>query len=259
MIERQDRRAAGVNRVNVARLVDICGRDASVPAFEAESIELSGRGMHVRTPYLPPLGAPLVCRLEHGGREIVVEGVVAWQQHNDGGGEFGIQFTALDSGSVEALKIDVRHRRCRSPGGPRPSPRSPSVASLADRASREAPHRRPRRADEGARPQRRLAEAPGRVEPRISQGRPRSPGRRRRARRAPRRPDRRGLDRHRPADPGSAARRRAPLRRRGHDARAERDRRRRRRRGRSPARGEGRRRDRHRGAGEHRRRRLRRR
>jgi hypothetical protein len=104
MIERQDRRAPGVNRVSVARLVDICGRDANVPAFEAESIELSGRGMHVRTPYLPPLGAPLVCRLEERGREIVVEGTVAWQRDCDGGGEFGVQFTALDSGSVEALK-----------------------------------------------------------------------------------------------------------------------------------------------------------
>ncbi|HVW26610.1 MAG TPA: PilZ domain-containing protein [Polyangiaceae bacterium] len=104
MIERQERRAPGVNRIPVARLVDICGRDASVPAFEAESIELSGRGMHVRTPYLPPLGAPLVCRLEDNGREIVVEGTVAWQRNSDGGGEFGVQFTALDSGSVAALK-----------------------------------------------------------------------------------------------------------------------------------------------------------
>src|SRR5690349_1682362 len=104
MIERQERRAPGVNRVPVARLVDICGRDANVPAFEAESIELSGRGMHVRTPYLPPLGAPLVCRLEDNGREIVVEGTVSWQRTSDGGGEFGVQFTALDSGSVEALK-----------------------------------------------------------------------------------------------------------------------------------------------------------
>jgi hypothetical protein len=60
--------------------------------------------MHVRTPYLPPLGAPLVCRLEDDGKEIVVEGVVAWQSETDGGGEFGVQFTALDSGSVEALK-----------------------------------------------------------------------------------------------------------------------------------------------------------
>jgi hypothetical protein len=104
MTERQDRRTPGVNRVPVARLVDICGRDPSVPAFEAESVELSGRGMHVKTPYLPPLGAPLVCRLEDDGREIVVEGVVAWQAERSDGGEFGVQFTALDSGSVEALK-----------------------------------------------------------------------------------------------------------------------------------------------------------
>lgn len=104
MTERQDRRTPGVNRVPVARLVDICGRDATVPAFEAESVEVSGRGMHVKTPYLPPLGAPLVCRLEDDGREIVVEGVVAWQSERVDGGEFGVQFTALDSGSVEALK-----------------------------------------------------------------------------------------------------------------------------------------------------------
>ncbi|HEX4340413.1 MAG TPA: PilZ domain-containing protein [Polyangiaceae bacterium] len=104
IVDKQERRARGVNRVPVARLVDICGRDTTVPAFEAESIELSGRGMHVRTPYLPPLGAPLVCRLEDNGREIVVEGTVAWQRNCDGGGEFGVQFTALDSGSVEALK-----------------------------------------------------------------------------------------------------------------------------------------------------------
>lgn len=119
MTETQDRRALGVNRVTVARLVDICGRDASVPAFEAESIELSGRGMHVRTPYLPPLGAPLVCRLEEGGKEIVVEGVVAWQRDCDGGGEFGVQFTALDSGSVEALKglcgLDAREEPAAKP------------------------------------------------------------------------------------------------------------------------------------------------
>jgi hypothetical protein len=104
MIQRQERRTPGVNRVAVARLVDICGRDPTVPAFEAESVEVSGRGMHVKTPYLPPLGAPLVCRLEDDGREIVVEGVVAWQSERSDGGEFGVQFTALDSGSVEALK-----------------------------------------------------------------------------------------------------------------------------------------------------------
>jgi hypothetical protein len=104
MSERQDRRAPGVNRVSVARIVDICGRDATVPAFEAESVELSGRGIRVKTPYLPPEGAPLVCRIDDAGREIVVEGVVAWQKEREDGGEFGIRFTALDSRSVEVLK-----------------------------------------------------------------------------------------------------------------------------------------------------------
>src|SRR5687767_1709733 len=62
-----DRRAAGVKRVPIERVVEICGRDERVPAFEAESVELSGRGMLVRTPYLPELGAPIVCRLEDQG------------------------------------------------------------------------------------------------------------------------------------------------------------------------------------------------
>lgn len=104
MMDREERRAPGIRRVPVERVVEICGRDERVPAFEAESVEVSGRGMHVRTPYLPELGAPLVCRLEEHGREIVVEGTVAWRSQTDGGGEFGIKFTALDSGSVETLK-----------------------------------------------------------------------------------------------------------------------------------------------------------
>jgi hypothetical protein len=137
MTETQDRRARGVNRVNVARLVDICGRDPSVPAFEAESVELSGRGMHVRTPFLPPLGAPLVCRLEDGGKEIVVEGVVAWQRDRDGGGEFGVQFTALDSGSVEALKhlcgLEARD------SSPEVAPAAPARAAAAEPAAPAAP------------------------------------------------------------------------------------------------------------------------
>lgn len=101
----EERRAGGLRRVPVEALVEICGRDAGgAPPFEAESVDVSGRGMHVRTAYLPEIGAPLVCRLDHEGREIVVEGVVAWQSPAERGGEFGIQFTALDSGSVDALR-----------------------------------------------------------------------------------------------------------------------------------------------------------
>lgn len=101
----QERRAGGMQRVPVQALVEICGRDVGgAPAFEAESVDVSGRGMHLRTAYLPEVGSPLVCRFENGGNEIVVEGAVAWRREQERGGEFGIKFTALDSGSVEALK-----------------------------------------------------------------------------------------------------------------------------------------------------------
>lgn len=100
-----DRRATGVNRVSVDKtIVEICGRDAQVPAFEADAVELSGRGMHVRTEYLPELNAPLVLRFEDRGREVVVEGEVAWRREGEESAEFGIKFTALDSRSVEVLR-----------------------------------------------------------------------------------------------------------------------------------------------------------
>ncbi|MBX3182958.1 MAG: PilZ domain-containing protein [Polyangiaceae bacterium] len=103
-MQNQERRASGVKRVPVQTLVEICGRVPEVPAFEAESIEVSGRGMHVKTRYLPPVGSPLVLRFEDRGRQILVEGEVSWAEPTDHGGEFGIRFTALDSGSVDALR-----------------------------------------------------------------------------------------------------------------------------------------------------------
>lgn len=103
MTETDERRAQGAKRVSLETLVEICGNEPGIPAFEAEALDVSGRGMHVRTAYLPELGAPLVCRFEDHGREILVEGVVAWRRESGRGGEFGIQFTALDSGSVDAL------------------------------------------------------------------------------------------------------------------------------------------------------------
>lgn len=104
MIENQERRAPGAARVPVDALVEICGNDPGIPAFEAEAMDVSGQGMHLRTAYLPEPGAPLVCRFEDRGREIIVEGEVAWRSEEARGGEFGIRFTALDSGSVQALK-----------------------------------------------------------------------------------------------------------------------------------------------------------
>jgi len=104
MIEAEERRAKGHDRVALETLVEICGNEPGIPAFEAEAVDVSARGMHLRTAYLPDEGAPLVCRFEDKGREIVVEGLVAWRKESDKGGDFGVSFTALDSRSVEALR-----------------------------------------------------------------------------------------------------------------------------------------------------------
>ncbi len=104
MTEIQERRADNAGRVRVETLVEVCGNEPGIPAFEAEAVDVSARGMHLRTAYLPDNGAPLVCRFEDGGREIVVEGKVAWRREGGRGGEFGVEFTALDSSSVGALR-----------------------------------------------------------------------------------------------------------------------------------------------------------
>ncbi len=104
MTDCDERRVQGIKRVPVATLVEICGNQPGVPAFEGRSLDVSGRGMHVRTTYVPKVGDPLICRFENQGREIVVEGIVAWRREGDTGGDFGIEFTALDSQSVDALR-----------------------------------------------------------------------------------------------------------------------------------------------------------
>ena len=76
MTDAQERRDPATERVKVATLVEICGNIPGIPVFEAESVDVSARGMHLRTAYLPEAGAPLVCRFESDGREIVVEGTV---------------------------------------------------------------------------------------------------------------------------------------------------------------------------------------
>ncbi|MBN2191690.1 MAG: PilZ domain-containing protein [Polyangiaceae bacterium] len=105
MNRREERRAAGIHRVPVQALVELCGLNPrEAPAFEAESIDVSGRGLKVRTGFVPELGTPLVCRFEERGQEIIAEGVVAWANPDSGGGEFGLMFTALDQNSVGVLR-----------------------------------------------------------------------------------------------------------------------------------------------------------
>lgn len=72
--------------------------------FEAQAVDLSEGGMHLRTAYLPELGRRLLCRFDAGGRaDVVVEGEVVWAAEAARGGEFGIRFDGVDPQSAEAL------------------------------------------------------------------------------------------------------------------------------------------------------------
>jgi hypothetical protein len=104
MTNSQERRADGIQRVPVEAMVEVCGVGGKQTPFEAESADVSGRGIRLRTAYLPDTGAPVVCRFENAGREVIAEGVVAWCQKETRGGEFGVRFTALDARSADTLR-----------------------------------------------------------------------------------------------------------------------------------------------------------
>ncbi len=100
----EERRAQSVKRVSLTTLVDICTQEGELPPFQGQSANVSGRGMNIRTSYLPEVGEELVCRLNHDDQEILVEGRVAWRAEGEDSGEFGIQFTALDADSAHLLR-----------------------------------------------------------------------------------------------------------------------------------------------------------
>ena len=96
-----ERRAPG-DRVPFEGIVEVGG--SLGPSFEAQALDLSETGMHLRTAYLPELGQPLTCRLELGSDVVLAAGEVVWRQEQERGGEFGLRFTNLDDASQEALK-----------------------------------------------------------------------------------------------------------------------------------------------------------
>src|SRR6202012_4647377 len=76
------------------------------PSFEAQAINVSEEGMHLRTAYLPEQGQPLTCRFDGGpgGHSVLASGEVVWSHPAERGGEFGIRFTDMDAESVDVLK-----------------------------------------------------------------------------------------------------------------------------------------------------------
>jgi hypothetical protein len=99
----EDRRAPGATRMPFDALVEVGG--ALGPSFEAQALNVSEDGMHLRTAYLPEQGQPLTCRFDAGsGQSVLASGEVVWSLGAAKGGEFGIRFTDMDAESVESLK-----------------------------------------------------------------------------------------------------------------------------------------------------------
>jgi len=98
----QERRAAGATRIPFEALVEIS--PSLGPSFEAQAVNVSDEGMHLRTAYLPEIGQPLLCRFDTGaGGEVTAQGEVVWREEGDQGGEFGLRFVDVDPILAEAL------------------------------------------------------------------------------------------------------------------------------------------------------------
>ena len=118
-------RRAGSSRVPIRTLVEIGAGEGGSAAFEAESVDVTTAGMHLRTAYLPEVGEPLVCRFEASGEEVVVQGEVAWRSEENYGGSFGVRFLEIDEQSLVALRNAIGEESIdeaeASPEEPEPS------------------------------------------------------------------------------------------------------------------------------------------
>jgi hypothetical protein len=98
----EDRRDTRTQRIPFEAIVEI-GTQGDTPAFEAQGVDLSAGGMHLRTAYLPELGHPLLCRFDAPGDEVIAEGNVVWRREAGRGGEFGLRFTRLEGNGARML------------------------------------------------------------------------------------------------------------------------------------------------------------
>lgn len=102
-----ERRQPGA-RVPFEALVEIGAPEGT--SFEAESVDLSASGMHLRTAYLPKVGTALSFRFEpsvgerNGGDAVVCTGEVVWAADGDGGCEFGVRFADLARTDAELIQ-----------------------------------------------------------------------------------------------------------------------------------------------------------
>jgi hypothetical protein len=114
--ETDERREAASRRIPFDGLVEVGG--ALGPSFEAQAVDVSKEGIHLRTAYLPEVGQSLTCRFDAGGREVLAPGEVVWRHEESRGGEFAVRFGELDQESRDALAIAVDPRPACVPRDP---------------------------------------------------------------------------------------------------------------------------------------------
>ncbi len=113
-----DRRAPGATRIPFEALVEVS--PSLGPSFEAQAVNVSDEGMHLRTAYLPEVGQPLLCRFDAGAAgEVHTQCEVLWRQEGESGGEFGMRFVDLDPQSAEAIAriVHLSHDKIVQPAG----------------------------------------------------------------------------------------------------------------------------------------------
>ncbi len=99
-----DRRNPILSRVPFEALVEIAAPQGT--SFEAESIDLSATGMHLRTAYLPEVGTALTFRFEGASETppILAGGQVVWAHDGPEGCEFGVRFAELEAKNAAAIR-----------------------------------------------------------------------------------------------------------------------------------------------------------
>jgi hypothetical protein len=116
-MDASDRRAPGATRIPFEAIVEVS--PSLGPAFEAQAVDVSDEGMHLRTAYLPEVGQPLMCRFDAGAAgEVSAQCEVLWRQEGERGGEFGLRFVDLDAQSADALGriVGVREKSIQPAG-----------------------------------------------------------------------------------------------------------------------------------------------
>jgi hypothetical protein len=99
-----ERRSPSLARVPFEALVEIAAPEGA--SFEAESVDLSASGMHLKTAYLPKVGTPLTFRFEANAdaAPILAGGQVVWAHDGPEGCEFGVRFGDMKSTTAEAIR-----------------------------------------------------------------------------------------------------------------------------------------------------------